>query len=87
MLLRPYREEDFDDLGTAWRAASLVAHSFLSPDLLDAEVESIRDIYLPASETWGAVDEEGAGESAHKETGNALRQLQFNAAKGLIGSD
>ena len=153
MLLRPYREEDFDDLVTAWRAASVVAHSFLSPDFLDAEVESIRDIYLPASETWVAVDQEGAGkvigflallgneigaifvhpkswkkgigralmdkavelrsnltvevfeaneigrafyagygfvatgESVHKETGNALLQLQFNVAKGLIGSD
>lgn len=55
MHLRPYLDEDFDALVTAWRAASVVAHPFLTPDFLDAEVTSIRDVYLPASETWVAV--------------------------------
>jgi putative acetyltransferase len=58
MLLRTYKHADFDDLVTSWRAASVVAHPFLSPEFLDAEVTSIRDVYLPAAETWVAVDEE-----------------------------
>jgi len=58
MHLRPYLDEDFDALVTAWRAASVVAHPFLTPDFLDAEVVSIRDVYLPASETWVAVEGE-----------------------------
>jgi putative acetyltransferase len=56
MHLRPFQEVDFDDLVIAWRAASVVAHSFLSPDFLNAEVESIREVYLPAAETWVAID-------------------------------
>ncbi len=58
MHLRPYLDVDFDQLVTAWRASSVVAHSFLSPDFLDAEVESIREVYLPASEAWVAVEDE-----------------------------
>lgn len=57
MQLRPYQDDDFDALVTAWRAASVVAHPFLTPDFLDAEVESIRDIYLPAAETWVATED------------------------------
>ena len=52
MKLRPYRDEDYDTLAQAWRAASVVAHDFLTPDFLEAEVESIREVYLPAAETW-----------------------------------
>lgn len=58
MELRPFQETDFDQLITAWRAASVVAHPFLTPDFLDAEVDSIRDMYLPAAETWVAMNGE-----------------------------
>jgi putative acetyltransferase len=54
MQLRPYRDSDFDELANAWRAASVVAHPFLTPDFLDAEVESIREVYLPAADAWVA---------------------------------
>ena len=57
MHLRPYRDDDFETLAGAWRAASVVAHDFLTPDFLDAEVESIREVYLPAAETWIAESE------------------------------
>lgn len=57
MNLRPFTDADFDELVTAWRAASVVAHPFLTPDFLEAEVESIREIYLPAAETWVAEDD------------------------------
>ncbi|MDF1800510.1 MAG: GNAT family N-acetyltransferase [Planctomycetota bacterium] len=56
MNLRPFTDADFDKLVSAWRAASVVAHPFLTPDFLEAEVESIRD-YLPAAETWVAEDD------------------------------
>lgn len=57
MNLRPYEDPDFDQLIRAWRAASVVAHPFLTPEFLDAEVESIRDMYLPAAEAWVAEED------------------------------
>jgi putative acetyltransferase len=61
MIIRPFEDADFDQLSTAWRAASVVAHDFLSLDFLEAEVVSIRDVYLAAAESWVAVDDEGDG--------------------------
>ena len=58
MNIRPYRDTDFDHLIRAWRAASVVAHSFLTPEFLDQEVESIRDMYLPAAEAWVAEEDD-----------------------------
>lgn len=57
MNLRPYQDDDFDQLIRAWRAASVVAHTFLSPEFLEDEATSIREMYLPAAEAW--VAEEG----------------------------
>jgi putative acetyltransferase len=62
MEVRPYRDSDFEQLISGWRAASVVAHPFLTPDFLDAEVESIREVYLAAADSWVAeVDGEVVG--------------------------
>ena len=58
MEIRHFEERDFDQLIRAWRAASVVAHPFLSPEFLDAEVESIRDMYLPVADAWVAIEDD-----------------------------
>lgn len=56
-MIRRYRERDLEQLVSAWESASRVAHDFLDEAFLEAERERIRNVYLPASETW--VWEEG----------------------------
>jgi putative acetyltransferase len=52
--IRPYRYDDLDSVLHIWRAANAVAHPFLGEDFLRAEHDNVRDIYLPAAETWVA---------------------------------
>ena len=51
-MIRPYEPEDTDPLIDAWHAASLVAHPFLSAEIMAQEKLNIRNIYLPNVETW-----------------------------------
>jgi putative acetyltransferase len=52
--IRRYRYDDLDSVLHIWRAANAVAHPFLGEDFLRAEHDNVRDIYLPAAETWVA---------------------------------
>lgn len=51
-MIRPYEDQDLDDLLTVWAAASVIAHSFLTADFLATERENIPNLYLPNAETW-----------------------------------
>ena len=51
-MIRPYNDQDLDDLLAAWAAASEVAHPFLSPEFLASERDNIPNLYLPNAETW-----------------------------------
>lgn len=51
-MIRAYKEEDLEDLLSAWAAASEVAHPFLTREFLDLERENIPNLYLPNTETW-----------------------------------
>ena len=52
--IRPYRDDDLDSVLHIWRTANAVAHPFLGEDFLRAEHDNVRDVYLPAAETWVA---------------------------------
>lgn len=52
--IRPYRDTDLDRVLHIWRAANALAHPFLDEDFLRSEQDNVRDIYLPAAETWVA---------------------------------
>jgi len=51
-MIRKFREEDTDAVVSSWRVATELAHPFLNKDFLDSEAIALRDIYLPATETW-----------------------------------
>lgn len=51
-MLRPYKSSDVDAVVSVWRAASAVAHPFLSDDFLDQEEKNIREIYVKHAQTW-----------------------------------
>lgn len=52
--IRPYRDDDLDTVLDIWRAANELAHPFLDEDFLRTEQDNVRDVYLPAAETWVA---------------------------------
>lgn len=52
--IRPCRSDDLDAVLDIWRAANELAHPFLTEEFLTKERENVRDIYLPAAETWVA---------------------------------
>lgn len=54
-MIRPYVEQDLDELVDVWYRASLIAHPFLSPEFLDEERLRIADKWLPLAETVVAI--------------------------------
>ena len=50
--IRPYTNDDLDDVLDAWYLASQQAHPFLDEDFFDTERTLTSDQFLPASETW-----------------------------------
>ena len=58
-LIRKYKPEDADAVIAVWRAASDLAHPFLTKACQDMAELQIRSLYLPQSETW-VVERDGA---------------------------
>ena len=51
-MIRKYRAEDLKEVLEAWRAASALAHPFLSDEFLAAEGRQVEHRYLPIADTW-----------------------------------
>lgn len=51
-MIREYKIEDADHLVAIWRAASKVAHPFLTAAFVDQEEQNLRNIYLLHAQTW-----------------------------------
>lgn len=51
-MIRQYQSGDTDALASIWRAASALAHPFLSDIFMAQEDENLRKIYLPNADTW-----------------------------------
>lgn len=51
-MIRPYTPQDIEAVAHCWRAASELAHPFLTPSFFDQEDINLRTIYLAHAETW-----------------------------------
>jgi putative acetyltransferase len=50
-MIRDFKSDDTDVLVEVWRAASTVAHPFLSDDFIETEAENLQKIYLVHAKT------------------------------------
>ncbi|MEH6453791.1 MAG: N-acetyltransferase [Psychromonas sp.] len=51
-MIRTYVEQDIEDLLSIWLNASIKAHDFVNAEFWLSQLESMRNIYIPASETY-----------------------------------
>ncbi|HAS6309254.1 TPA: N-acetyltransferase [Vibrio vulnificus] len=51
-MIRKYNENDMDSVLEIWLNASVKAHDFISAEFWESQVENMRNIYIPASETY-----------------------------------
>jgi putative acetyltransferase len=60
-VLRPYEDDDLEQLLDVWERASRIAHAFLPDAFFAQERELIAEQWLPAAETTVYVDERVVG--------------------------
>jgi len=51
-MIRRLTDEDMDAVLDIWLAASIQAHDFVAPSFWESQVENMRKVYIPASETY-----------------------------------
>ena len=51
-MIRKYRESDIDQVLDIWLSASIKAHAFIGSEFWRSKVGEMRNVYLPASETF-----------------------------------
>jgi putative acetyltransferase len=51
-MIRTYNESDLEPVLEIWLNASVKAHDFVSAEYWQSQVESMRNIYIPASEVY-----------------------------------
>ncbi|MGP5569464.1 N-acetyltransferase [Pseudomonas helleri] len=57
-MIRTFEPRDMDRLLEIWLSASIKAHDFIDASFWQANIESMRDVYIPASETFVLEDSE-----------------------------
>lgn len=58
-MIRTFEPRDMDRLPEIWLNASIKAHDFIDASFWQANIESMRDVYIPASETFVFEDSSG----------------------------
>ncbi|MCU1756646.1 N-acetyltransferase [Pseudomonas helleri] len=58
-MIRKFEPRDMDRLLDIWLSASIKAHDFIDGSFWQANIESMRDVYIPASETFVIEDSSG----------------------------
>lgn len=51
-MIREYSAADTETVLNIWLTASIKAHNFIAPEFWESRVGNMRDIYLPASQTY-----------------------------------
>ena len=57
-MIRDFQQTDINQILSIWLDASIRAHDFIEREFWESKVTDMRDIYLPAAETY-VYDEEG----------------------------
>ncbi|MQT74213.1 N-acetyltransferase [Pseudomonas helleri] len=58
-MIRRFEPRDMDRLLEIWLSASIKAHDFIDASFWQSNTESMRDVYIPASETFVIEDSSG----------------------------
>ena len=58
-MIRRFEPRDMDRLLEIWLSASIKAHDFIDASFWQANIESMRDVYIPASKTFVIEDSSG----------------------------
>lgn len=58
-MIRTFEPRDMDRLLEIWLSASIKAHDFIDASFWQSNTESMRDVYIPASETFVIEDSSG----------------------------
>ncbi|SFL92160.1 N-acetyltransferase [Marinobacter zhejiangensis] len=51
-MIRDYRAADIDQILAIWLSASIKAHDFIESAFWESKISAMRDVYIPASETF-----------------------------------
>ena len=51
-VIREYQEADLERVLEIWLSASIKAHSFIEAEFWESKVSDMREMYIPASETF-----------------------------------
>ncbi|MBA4502691.1 N-acetyltransferase [Marinobacterium marinum] len=51
-MIRPCKDSDIESILDIWLQASIQAHDFIAPTFWQSQVDNMRTLYLPASETY-----------------------------------
>ncbi|WP_028303590.1 N-acetyltransferase [Oceanospirillum maris] len=51
-MIRNYRAADIDQILAIWLSASIKAHDFIEYAFWESKISEMRDVYIPASETF-----------------------------------
>ncbi|MDI9433308.1 MAG: GNAT family N-acetyltransferase [Sedimentisphaerales bacterium] len=58
-MIRRFRDSDMEDVINIWLDASVEAHDFIDRQFWRSKVGDMKDVYLPACETYVYEDEQG----------------------------
>lgn len=58
-MIRAFRPEDMEPVLAIWLAASIQAHDFVAPDFWRAQLDNMRNLYLPHAEVYVYGDDAG----------------------------
>lgn len=84
-MIRRFKASDMENVLKIWLETSLKAHNFVEKEFWESKVAEMRDIYLPAAETY-VYDEDGLIKgfcSLHKETLAAIFVSPSFQGKGI----
>lgn len=51
-MIRNFQHSDIESIVEIWLAASIKAHDFMAPEYWESKLDDMRNIYIPASETY-----------------------------------